>query len=192
VLPPGTQVELTGRLGGSGFFRFQIVYQNQLYWVGSWNIRVVDGNFRRLLDTAYLYPYGRLVRQLEQNIAFSLGSFQQINSIWRRLDRGDTVTCAPVPQYVPEIITVTDAQREGRFVPAVIALNNAISGINDTISAFEDACNSTDPNFVLTRAAVTAEIDKLADAERNLILASSLLEPLRIRNPLLSTFQGNN
>ena len=38
-------------------------------------------------------------------------------------------------------------------------------------------------------AAAQAEI---ANAERNLILVGSLLEPLRVRNPLLATFAGNN
>lgn len=184
TLPAGTEVELTGRLGGSGFFDFQIVYQGQLYWVGSWNIRVIDGSYRRLLDIAYLYPYGRLVSQLERNLAQSVGSYAQIASVWQRLSRGDRVSCTPIPLFVQRIITDTDAQKERNFVPAVLALDNAITSINTAISAFEDACGS---DAVLAKGTIDAALLEIDNAERNLILAGSLLEPLRRRNPLLDT-----
>lgn len=187
VLPAGTEVELTGRLGGSGFFDFQIVYQGQLYWVGSWNIRVIDGNYRRLLDIAYLYPYGRLVSQLQRNIAESVGSYVQIASVWQRLSRGDRVSCTPIPLFVRRIITDTDARKEPNFVPAVIALDNAITSINTAISAFEDACGSGE---VLDRESIDAALVEISNAQRNLILAGSLLEPLRRRNPLLDNSQS--
>ncbi len=184
TLPAGTEVELTGRLGGTGYFDFQIVYQGQLYWVGSWNIRVIDGTYRRLLDIAYLYPYGRLVSQLERNIAQSIGSFAQISSVWQRLSVGDRVSCTPIPLFVRRIITDTDAQKEPNFVPAVLALDNAITSINTAISSFEDACGSDD---ILARGTIDAALAEIDNAERNLILAGSLIEPLRRRNPLLDT-----
>jgi len=184
TIPAGTEVELTGRLGGSGYFDFQIVYQGQLYWVGSWNIRVIDGTYRRLLDIAYLYPYGRLVAQLERNIAQSIGSYAQISSVWQRLSIGNQVSCTPIPLFVRRIITDTDAQKEANFVPAVLALDNAITSINTAISAFEDACGS---DALLSQETVDAALAEIDNAERNLILAGSLLEPLRRRNPLLDT-----
>lgn len=184
TLPAGTEIELTGRLGGSGHFDFQIVYQGQLYWVGSWNIRVIDGTYRRLLDIAYLYPYGRLVSLLERNIAQSIGSYTQIASVWQRLSQGDRVSCTPIPLFVKHIITDSDAQKEPNFVPAVLALDNAITSINTAISSFEDACGSDD---TLTKEVIDAALAEVDNAERNLILAGSLLEPLRRRNPLLDT-----
>lgn len=187
TLPEGTTVELTGRLGGDGrgFFRFQIMYQGQLYWVGSWNIRVVDGNYRRLLDVAYLYPYGKLVRKLQDNIAQALGSYQQIHDVWERLSEGDKVSCSPIPPLVKQVITEGDVHKAPTFRPAVIALNAAITSINSAISAFETACG--DPNFVLTREFIDQQLTELENAQRNLTLAGSLVEPLRVRDPLLDT-----
>ena len=138
-----------------------------------------------LLDLAYLYPYGQLVNRLENDIALSLGSFRQIDSVWTRLGQGAEVACAPVPPRVERSLTREDTGREGLFNPAVVALENAITGINAAISAFEDAC--ANPEGPLTMAFVNTQRSALADAERNLILAGSLLEPLRARNPLLDT-----
>jgi uncharacterized protein YraI len=190
TIPEGTEVELAGRLGDHGFFRFQIRYQGQLYWVGSWNIRVTSGNFLRLLDAAYLFPYGRLVLGLQENLALSIGSFNQIEGVWQRLDRGDHVSCDPIPTYARRTITDGDVRIEPSFGPAVSALDAGITATNAAISTFEDLCNSADST--LTREDIDAALLSLADAERNLILAGSLLEPLRIRNPLLDTFAGNS
>lgn len=190
TLPAGTEVELTGRLGEEGFFRFQIQYQNQLYWVGAWNIRVISGNYLRLLDAAYLFPYGRLILQLQENLAITIGSYSQIEGVWLQLNQGATVTCDPVPTYARRLLTDADVQTEEDFLPAVRALDAAITSINLAISAFVDLCNSTDPS--LTQEDIDSALAQLDDAERNLILSSSLLEPLRVRNPLLETFAGNN
>lgn len=189
TIPAGIAVELAGRLGEQGFFRFQIQYQGQLYWVGSWNIRVISGNYRRLLDAAYLFPYGRLVLGLQENLALSIGSFNQIKGVWGRLDQGDQVSCDPIPPYARRTITDGDVRTEPSFTPAVAALDAGVTATNAAISAFEDLCNSTDAS--LTQDDIDAALVKIADAERNLILAASLLEPLRIRNPLLNTFAGN-
>lgn len=190
TIPAGSVVELTGRLGQDGFFRFQINYQGELYWVGAWNIRVTSGNYLRLLDSAYLFPYGRLILQLQENLAISIGSFSQIRDVWGRLSRGDTVSCSPTPPRVRRLLTDGDVRIEPSFQPAVTALDAAIENTNAAISAFEDLC--ADPTRVLTREDIDAALLLIAEAERNLILASSLLEPLRVRNPLLATFAGNN
>ncbi|MBZ0288312.1 MAG: hypothetical protein K8I30_11915, partial [Anaerolineae bacterium] len=164
--------------------------QDQLYWVGAWNIRVISGNYLRLLDAAYLFPYGRLILQLRENLAITIGSYSQILSVWQRLNQGATVTCDPIPTYARRLLTDADVQVEQSFIPAVNALDAAITSINSAISAFVDLCDSTDPS--LTQSDVDAALIELDNAERNLILAGSLLEPLRIRNPLLATFAGNN
>jgi uncharacterized protein YraI len=189
TIPAGTEVELTGRLGGSGFFRFQIRYQGQLYWVGSWNIRVTDGDYRRLLDLAYLYPYGRLVLQLQNNLALGVGSYSQILSVWNNLNQGNSVACEPLPPYVQRILTDADVRKEQSFQPAVTALDDAITSINSAISAFADAC--ADPKFNLTPEYITTQLTTLDTARRSLILTGSLLEPLRERNPLLDQ-SGNS
>jgi len=71
----------------------------------------------------------------------------------------------------------------------VAALDSGITSTNAAISSFEDLCNSTARS--LSQDDIDAALSSIADAERNLILAASLLEPLRIRNPLLNTFAGN-
>jgi uncharacterized protein YraI len=188
VIPAGSTVELTGRIGGdtgANYFRLQIRYDGQLYWVGSWDIRILDGDYRRLLDLASLFPYGRLHTQLERNLAQTLGSFNQIDSVWTRLSQGAEIACSPIPPEVRRLITSADAAREPTFLPAVNALSNAIDGINGAITAFRDAC--ADPTFVLTREVVDAQNATLDEAYRNLILAGSLLEPLRRRNPTVSS-----
>jgi hypothetical protein len=106
------------------------------------------------------------------------------------LNQGATVTCDPIPTYARRLLTDADVQVEKEFIPAVNALDAAITSINSAISAFVDLCDSTDPS--LTQSDVDAALTELDNAERNLILAGSLLEPLRIRNPLLATFAGNN
>jgi hypothetical protein len=188
-LPEGTQVELTGRLGGTGFFRFQILYEGQLYWVGSWNIRVTGGNYLRLLDVAYLFPYGRLVNSLESSLADALGAFNRIQRIWTDLSYGVSVSCGNEIPLAERDIAEGDVSREPLFAPAVTALDAAIADINYAISTFEDVCNRTEP--YLEPSEVTEVLGRLATAERNLVLAGSLLEPLRIRNPLLQSSAGN-
>jgi hypothetical protein len=184
TIPEGTVVELTGRIGEGEAFQMQVRYENQLVWVGSWDMRIIDGDYRRLLDLAYLYPYGRLILQLEEDLALVSGSYSQSLDVWNRLDRGDQVACLPIPVRATRSLTDTDAAKERVFLPPAEALNSAVTSVNLTISAFEDACNN--PNVVLTRELIDAQLNELDNAERNLILAGSLLEPLRRRNPLLS------
>ncbi len=184
-IPAGNEVELTGRFGERGFFRFQVRWQGELYWVGNWNIRITDGDYLRLLDLTYLYRYGRLIGTLESNIALSVGSFRQIVSVWERLSRGESVACSPIPTRVNRSLAAADTQGVVLFGPAVVALEGAITGINATISAFEDAC--TNPNFTLSPDFINEQLATLDEAERNLIVAGSLLEPLRARNPQIDT-----
>jgi hypothetical protein len=181
-IPAGTEVELTGRVGEEGFFRFQVRYNDQLVWVGSWDIRVTDGDYRRLLDLAYTGPYGRLILGIERNIAQALGSYNQAASIWERLSRGERLACQQPPPRVGREVTDTDVNSAPQFLPAVRALDSAIRSINGAISAYEDACANITP---LTGDLVNAQLAEIDNAERNLLLAGSLLEPLRRRNPLL-------
>ena len=190
IIPAGVTVELTGRIGDDegnyrrNFFRVQIRYQGELYWVGSYDLRLVDGDYRRLLDLAYLFPYGKLYLALQDNLALALGSYRQINDVWTRLANGLSVACDPIPPLVEKRITTADAVREPTFIPAVTALDAGIDGINSTITAFRDACSN--PAFNLTREYITTQTTTLDQVNRDLILSASLLEPLRVRNPLLN------
>ena len=190
MIPAGVTVELTGRIGDAegnyrrNFFRVQIRYQGALYWVGSYDLRLVDGDYRRLLDLAYLFPYGKLYLALQDNLALAIGSFRQIDDIWTRLGNGLSVACDPIPPLVEKGITTADAVREPTFIPAVTALQAGIDGVNSTITAFRDACSN--PAFNLTREYIRTQATTLDQVNRDLILAASLLEPLRVRNPLLN------
>lgn len=190
LIPGGVTVELTGRIGEDegnyyrNFFRVQIRYQNTLYWVGSYDLRLVDGDYHRLLDLAYLFPYGRLYLTLQDNLALAIGSYRQSNDVWNRLEQGIRVSCEPVPPLVEKQISTADAAREGTFVPAVAALELAIDGINSSITAFRDACSN--PSFTLTQEYIATQSATLDEAYRELLLSASLLEPLRVRNPLLN------
>lgn len=182
-IPAGTEVELTGRIGEEGFFRFQVRYNGQLVWVGSWDIRVTDGDYRRLLDLANTGPYGRLILSIQRNLALALGSYQQTASIWERLSRGERIACQTPPPRVVRLVIDTDVNSAPQFLPAVRALDSAIESINGAISAYEDACANLIP---LTNDLVEMQLDEIDNAERSLLLAGSLLEPLRRRNPLLA------
>lgn len=189
VIPTGTAVELTGRIGDDegnyyrNFFRIQIRYQGMFYWVGSYDLRLVDGDYRRLLDLAYLFPYGKLFLGFQDNVALAIGSYRQISGVWTRLGSGVQVSCDPIPPLVEKRITDADATREPTFVPAVASLGRAIDGINGAITAFRDAC--ANPAFTLTPFYISVQTDALDAAYRELLLAASLQEPLRVRNPLL-------
>jgi hypothetical protein len=181
MIPEDTTLELTGRVGERGYLRVQARYGDALVWMGTQNLRVVDGNLFRLLDLSYLFTYGRLFQTLQSSLATALTSYRQISDVWQRISRGDQVACAPVPPRVSRRLVDTDVSREPTFEAAVLALDSAIEAINSAISAFEDACA---PGFVLTRAYVDVQLATLAEAERFLIFAGSLIEPLRSRNPL--------
>lgn len=181
TIPAETVVELTGRVGERGFLRVQARYQGQLVWIGTQNLRITEGSVFRLLDLSYLFPYGRLFLELQGNYALSLTSFSQIRNVWQQIVVGNQVACSPTPLHVKRELVETDVRREPLFGGAVIALNEAIDNINAAISAFEDACA---PGFVLTPDYVDHQLTILRDAERSLIFAGSLIEPLRIRNPV--------
>lgn len=181
-IPTGTLVELTGRMGGSGFFRFQVRWENELYWVGNWNIRIHDGDYMRLLDLTGLYSYGRLIKQLEQDYLTSAESFITINTYWGNLAEGKTVTCHPV-NPIQRRLSREDVAFYALFEPPVMALDTATTLINGAISAFDEACNA--PNFTLTEDYIHTQQENLNEAQRNLIIVRGLVQPLAMRDPQL-------
>ena len=104
TIPAGEVLELTGRIGDDegnyyrNFFRVQVRYHNVLYWVASYDLRLIDGDYHRLLDLAYLFPYGRLYLKLQDNIALAIGSYRQIADVWTRLSGGSSSPAIPSRQ----------------------------------------------------------------------------------------------
>ncbi len=187
TLPAGTVVEITGRLGSASyqFYWYQISYQGDLYWVGAWDIRLIGGREENVLDTAYLYSYGRLIGRLKRDIANTTGALNRIEDIWLRLQAGETVSCGYIPPYATRQATDTDVTSEPIFAPSITALDGAITAINSATSRFSDACTHTDSAFYLTNSDVNLALAELDSARRNLNVAASLLVSLQAHNPLL-------
>lgn len=186
TLPPGTEVEVTGRLGAGRFYQMQILYQGEQYWVGSWNIRGIGRNFHLLFDTSYLYPYGRLVIEFQRDIDTATRRLSQIEDIWQRLRAGRSVTCGFIPEYVTRSTTDTDVRQEPGFAPAVRAFDSGAAQINSAIAAFEDACGREETGFYLTLEEVDEALAEIDNARRNLVVSDSLLNSLQVRNPLVT------
>ena len=187
-LPAGTPVELTGRLGSSGFFQMQILYQDQLYWVGSWNIRLRGRSYLDLLDTSYLYPYGRLVTRLDTDINESSQRLSRIESLWRDLDAGYSVSCNNIPELIDRRRTAdADVRSEPIFAPLVTALDEAIRRTNTAIAMFEDVCGRVGDDAYVTPKEVTDALDAVDAARRNFVLARSLLVSLAVRDPFINS-----
>ena len=189
VLPADTPVEVTGRLGGiQGLYQLQIYYQGQIYWVGSWNIRILEGREVDLLDTSYLYAYGRLVRQLDRDISRSMRTLDAIEGRWLQLQAGESVNCSYIPGYASRDASDSDLRREPGFAPLVTALDNGIMSTNAAISAFEDACaRAAEGEAFLSLNDVKRALADIDTARRNLNVAYSLLAPYRVRDPVLGT-----
>jgi hypothetical protein len=181
LIPAGMTVELTGRVGEEGFLRVQARFEGRLVWIGTQNLRIVEGNLFRLFDLSYLFPYGRLYLELQSNYAEALTSYGQILDVWGRIAAGNQVACAPLPLRVERTLITTDVLQEPIFEGAVAALDDAIGHINAAISAFEDACA---PGFTLTSDYVSQQLLTLQEASRSLVIVGSLIEPLRDRNPV--------
>jgi hypothetical protein len=166
-----------------GFYRLQISYEGQLYWVGAWNIRVTNGSVQRVLDTAYLFAYGRLGSRLSADISRTTNTLYNIESIWLSLQAGETVYCTNIPPYASRKASDTDVSQEPVFAPLIAALDNGINSTNAAISRFSDACSRTD--VFLTDQDVIAALTEIELARQNLNVASSLLVSLKVRDPLV-------
>lgn len=191
TFPAGTRVELTGRLGSGEWARYQALYNDELYWIGSWNVRIVSGNVLRLFDTAYLYPYGRILRELDENLALTVNSLNRIENIWRTIAAGGSVSCANIPPRVQRTVTDSDVRQEALFSPAVIALDEAVANTNAAISSFEDACQraAVGDGFVV-RADIAAAFDNIEQARLNINIVQSMYQPLQRRDPLVTLLSG--
>lgn len=184
TIPAEVDVEVTGFIGTGDLHWLQISYEGNLYWVGSWDIHVLDGQVNRTLNGSYLYVYGRANTTLQRDVDNVGSSLVGIEQVWLNLRNGVEVSCSPLPRYAVRGTPDRDITREPIFRPVVIALDDAIEDINATLSRFEDICISDAP-FV-TIEEVNTLLDNLNRARRNVTLAQALLNELSDRDPLVN------
>jgi len=182
-LEPGTPVEIVARLGDSGFRQFQIVYNGQNYWIGSWNLTVERrANPNSALNTSYRFPYGRLLTNIGETINIHQRRLGSIQSIWSSLNSGNSVSCNSVPRLLSQPnIPPSDLNQEPEFAPLTIALESSYVSVNTAITLFDDACNREDA--FITQDDIDTAFAELGNAQRNLNIARSLLASLRARDP---------
>ncbi len=186
TIPEGEQVELVGRLGSGTFFWLELRWNGELYWVGAWDIRITSGNYRTLPDTAYLYAYGRLVRNFNIDLSGAQRSLSSIENIWRTLESGRGVSCNDIPEYVEiDRVTQTDLRQEPIFVPLAVGLESMILHINTAITMFQDACGRVGEDFYITQREINTALNEVDEARRNYNIVVSLLQSLANRDPLL-------
>lgn len=183
IIPPGEQFEVTGFVGTGELYWVQANYRGQLVWLGSWDVRLLDGSIDNTLNGAYRYVYGRANEQLRQDISNSTTSLVAIETIWGRLARGQQVFCSPLPPFAIRATADRDIEREPIFRPVSIALDDAIANINTAISRFEDICTTTP---IATIDDVNQALEQLQVARRNIILAQALINELSNRDPLIN------
>ena len=179
----GGVIELTGRLGLGTYMPIQIVYNGELYWVGSWDlINVRGGQITKLLDMTYRYAYGRITGGLSDELSQGVGRLNTIESLWLDLQAGRTVQCNRVPHFLSARRTPdSDINQEPQFRVMVQALDTAIASTNTAISLLDDACNRAEP-FIIPDDITTA-LEAVDTARRNYNLASSLFNPLLAQDP---------
>jgi hypothetical protein len=182
TIPPDVEVEVTARMGEGTYFWMQILYEGRQYWVGSWDIRVTDGDYRRLFDVSYMFPYGRLLIRADDDINNNLRVLSSIEGIWVALGEGQTVTCDFIPAYAERGAAAADIQQIDIFTSLFNALDTAIDATNAAVSLFDDVCARADP---LTQAEIFTALENVADAHRNYALAYALYVSLSDENPLI-------
>lgn len=183
MIETSTVVELTGRLGLGRYMPIQIVYNGELFWVGSWDlVNVRGGQITKLLDMTYRYAYGRITSGLSDDIVRGTSRLSNIESLWVDLQAGRTVRCNQIPRFLPSRRTPdSDVNQEPQFLAMVNALDTAIAETNTAISLLDDACNRAEP--FITPDDITTALDAVDTARRNFNLASSLFSPLQAQDP---------
>lgn len=182
-LAPGTPVEVVARLGDSGFRQYQILYNGQTYWVGSWNLTVDRlSNPNNAFNTSYRFPYGRLLAGINDYISDTGRRLNSIESVWSALNGGRAVACDPIPALLTQInIPPSDVNQQPEFAPLVNALDGAYISVNTAITLFDDVCNRDDT--FITRDEIETAYAELGNAQRNVNIARSLLASLRANDP---------
>lgn len=184
-----TTVEVTGRIGSAraGYFWIQFELNGQYYWTASWEIGVPDGYFA-VADGSSVYPYGRLVTQLQQVVTTNSRNWSIVAQRWRDLDAGYQTTCNNIPALTTireSYFTEADLALEPGFTAAVTALESLIENINAATSLLGEVCNRVGSERYATAQEVRTALDYVEKAEQERNIVNLFLVPLERRNPLL-------
>ncbi|GAB4508437.1 MAG: hypothetical protein OHK0046_00800 [Anaerolineae bacterium] len=194
VVTDPTLIEFTGRIGGptgqsDEYFWLQFRYNGQYYWTASWAFGVPPG-YANLPDGSYIFPYGRLLLQLSQEVRRNGVITGIITRRWTDLDGGLQTTCNNIPEDAAvreDNLRAVDVSAEPIFQAAVVAMQDANAATNRALARFREVCGRPD-RFVTPDDVALALID-VEEANRNLTIARTLLTPLQRRNPLLGQGQ---
>lgn len=185
-----TVVELTGRVGTfteEGFFWLQFELNGEYYWTASWEIGTPPEYFR-LPDGAYVYPYGRLLLQLRQEINRNNGVLSTISRRWNDLDAGFQVTCNDIPDNAfirEDNFRQQDLEVEPLYAASIRAVREAIVFINAALERFREVCSRPAESRFITPEEVALALSDIAEAQRLMHVASTFIEPFEQRDPLL-------
>ncbi len=186
TIPAETPVEVVGRLGHRNnlMFNVMILYEEQFYWVGAWDLNLRAHEYLTVLDNSYRNAYSRLVSEFSSDISTGRNRLSSIEGIWTRLQRGEAVGCSRVPALLGQrTVSNADIEAYPEFSSVGIVYDTAVGHVNTAISMFDDACNRTD-SFI-TQQDVRIALDEVDSARQNFNVASSLLTSLGRRDPLL-------
>lgn len=190
TLPEGTEVEVVGRLGyrDNLDFNVMVLYQDQFYWLWAGYLNLEAGRYRQVLDNSYRNAYTRLANSFQSDITEGLSRLGSIEDIWRRLQRGEPVSCGYVPNQLGER-TVSDGDLAAipEFNSVASALDTAIEHTNTAIAMFTDACNRVDA--YITQEDVRVALDEVDSARQNFNVSRSLLISLQRRDPLVGDLE---
>jgi uncharacterized protein YraI len=188
--PEGTEVEVVGRLGyrDNLDFNVMVLYEDQFYWLWAAYLNLEAGRYRQVLDNSYRNAYTRLVNSFNSDISEGLNRLSAIEDIWRRLQRGEGVSCGYVPSQLGER-TISDGDLSGlpQFGSVASALDTGIEHTNSAIAMFEDACNRSDA--YITQENVRLALDEVDSARQNFNVSRSLLISLQRRDPLIGDIE---
>lgn len=181
------RVEVTGRLGSAeaGYFWIQFKLGGKYYWTGSWAVGV-PGGYIDTPDASYLYAYGYLLTRVRVEIGRASEVLSDVGGRWSALDAGQATTCNTIPEdFALRSNSFPSGTLAGEpvFAPIAEAMRNAEVSINAALAKFRAICAA--PNQLVDPAQISAGIADVENAERNLVIAGTLLDPLQRRDPLL-------
>jgi hypothetical protein len=180
------RVEVTGRLGSAenGHFWLQFKLHGKFYWTGSWAAGIPSG-YSQLPDAAYLYPYSRLSRLLDQNIRRANTILNDIGGRWLALSQGRPATCNAIPDNFVRIgFSTSDLGIVPTFAPTEVGLTEAETSINAALSLFRQVCQ--EPDRQVRPELIQVALAHIQSAERTLNVLENLRRPLQQRDPILA------
>lgn len=188
------RTELTGRIGSpsGGYFWLQFEVDGRYFWTASWDVGVPD-NYIRLPDGSYIYAYGRLLRQLRQELNDNGRIFNNIADRWYNLAAGTSTSCNSIPgpaAISDKNFSAADLSVESIYAPIVKALQDANGEINAAIALFEVVCSRQGEDRYVRSEDVQAALVHVQQAQAYLTLARTLLTPLQRRDPLLGNAEA--